>query len=53
VKRSSVTFLQQVRRAATETVLAESEVRAVCVQKENMKPCAIAAEMLAALQDYI
>lgn len=53
IKRSSVTFLQQVRRASTEVVLAESEVRAVCVQKATMKPCAIGEDMVAALQAYL
>lgn len=53
IKRSSVTFVQQVRRAATQDVLAETEVRAVCVLKENMKPCAIDDDMVVALQAYI
>ena len=53
IKRSSVTFSQRVIRASSQTVLAETEVRAVCVLKENMKPCAIADDMVAALQAYI
>ncbi len=53
IKRSSVTFNQQVLRARTQEVLAETEVRAVCVQKQTMKPCAIGDDMVAALQAYI
>ena len=53
IKRSSVTFSQRVIRTSSQQVLAETEVRAVCVLKENMKPCAIADDMVAALQAYI
>ena len=53
IKRSSVTFSQRVIRASSQAVLAETEVRAVCVLKENMKPCAIEDDMVAALQAYI
>ena len=53
IKRSSVTFCQRVLRAGSQDVLAETEVRAVCVLKENMKPCAIEEDMVAALQTYI
>lgn len=53
IKRSSVTFTQRVLRASSQDVLAETEVRAVCVLKESMKPCAIEADMVAALQAYV
>jgi 4-hydroxybenzoyl-CoA thioesterase len=53
IKRSSVTFRQRVLRAATQEVLAQTEICVVCVVKESMKPCAIEAEMIAALQAYI
>jgi len=53
IKRSSVTFSQRVLRASSQQVLAATEVRAVCVLKESMKPCAIDEDMAAALQAYI
>lgn len=53
IKRSSVTFKQRVLRASSQQLLAETEVRAVCVLKDNMKPCAIDAELVSALQAYI
>jgi len=53
IKRSSVTFSQRVLRAGSQQVLAATEVRAVCVLKESMKPCAIDEDMAAALQAYI
>ena len=53
IKRSSVTFTQRVLRASSQDILAETDVRAVCVLKESMKPCAIEADMVAALQVYV
>lgn len=53
IKRSSVTFTQRVLRASSHDILAETDVRAVCVLKESMKPCAIEVDMVAALQVYV
>lgn len=51
LKRTHLTFAQNLYRA--DRLLTEAALKAVCVQKDSMKPCAIPTEMVHALQTNI
>jgi len=52
LKKSHLTFRQQITSAANGELFASADIKSACVKRDTVRPCAIPADMAASLAKY-